>query len=189
MYRVLVLSISLLLVLSSPAAAEEAKSGIPRFAKISDGFYRGGQPNKSGFEYLKKQGVRTIINFTDGKDEEAIVKKLGMNYVHIPLSVSVTARIPESAIHQYFEVLNNPENYPIFIHCRRGADRTGAMVGFYRIAAQGWDGQKAYQEARNVGMRWWYVGLKDQLQSFAKSASSSLLQFGAAIPVQIPAKP
>ena len=61
---------------------------------------------------------------------------------------------------------NNPENYPIFFHCRRGADRTGAMAAMYRIANQGWGAEKAYGEARNSGLRWWYVTIEKQSMEF-----------------------
>jgi protein tyrosine/serine phosphatase len=134
---------------------------------VNDGFYRGGQPEGlPGFMFLKEQGIKTIINLRQENDEEPMVKQLGMTYIHIPMSVHIWSKIPESAIAKYFEVLGNPDNYPIFVHCRRGADRTGAMVGFYRIAAQGWDGKKAHSEARQIGMRWWYTGLKKQLHEF-----------------------
>jgi hypothetical protein len=92
-----------------------------------------------------------------------------MNYVHIPISIMVWSKIPEHAIEQYFKVLGNPTNYPIFFHCRRGADRTGALASFYRIVAQGWEPRKAFAEARDIGMRWWFVRLKQQIHNFKMS--------------------
>jgi tyrosine-protein phosphatase SIW14 len=158
------------LIFASNRQEAAPKTNIPRFQMLADGIYRGGQPDLKGFEFLKQQGIRTIINLReDNHGEKAIVEKLGMKSVHIPVTVTPFApgsKIPLSAIAKYFEVLNNPENYPIFFHCRRGADRTGAMAGFYRIIHQGWEGRKAYSEARDVGMRWWYPGLKGQLQDF-----------------------
>ncbi len=135
---------------------------------IASGLYRGGQPERPGFEYLRKNGIKTVINLRTENDEEAIVKELGMNYVHIPISIKMWSKIPESAVEQYFKVLSDPANYPIFFHCRRGADRTGALAGFYRIAAQEWDPKKAYSEARDIGMRWWFRGLKGQLYKFSE---------------------
>jgi len=176
MFKLIALGLLLL-----PAGTPK-KSEIPRFLKVDDGFYRGGQPTRAGFEFLKNHGFKTVINLRQENDEAAIVQELGMNYVHLPMSVKPWSKIPDRAIEKYFEVLNNPDNYPIFIHCRRGADRTGAMVGFYRVAAQGWSGKKAYSEARDVGMRWWYPGLKDQIKDFAKSDEASLFKPNAALP-------
>nr|UXE44161.1 hypothetical protein Hi04_10k_c1170_00008 [uncultured bacterium] len=140
---------------------------------VADGLYRGGQPERVGFEYLKSHGVKTIINLRPENEEEPIVRELRMKYVHIPISIKIWSKIPQPAIDQYFEVLSDPSNYPIFFHCRRGAERTGAMAGFYRIATQGWEPAKAYSEARDIGMRWWFTGLKQQIQSFKRPAAKS----------------
>ena len=146
--------------------------GIPRLQMVVEGLYRGGQPEREGFEYLKKSGIKTIVNLRTENDEEAIVKELGMNYFHIPISIKVWSRIPDPAINEYFKTLNDPANYPIFFHCRRGADRTGAMASFYRIAAQGWEPDKAYDEARDVGMRWWFPAIKQQIRTFKAPAGT-----------------
>jgi protein tyrosine/serine phosphatase len=144
-----------------------SSSNIPRFQTLANGLYRGGQPDKKGFEFLKQQGVKTIINLRMENDEEGTVKQLGMNYVQIAIDdPRPSSKIPEKAISKYFEIVNDPANYPIFFHCRRGADRTGAMAALYRIAKQGWDARKAYSEARDVGLRWWYTAIKKQLMEF-----------------------
>jgi tyrosine-protein phosphatase SIW14 len=150
-----------------------ATRDIPRFQMLAAGLYRGGQPERIGFEYLKKNGFKTVINLRTENDEQKIVKEFGMNYVHIPISIGPWSRIPDKAIEEYFKVLSDPANYPIFFHCRRGADRTGALAGFYRISAQGWEPQKAYNEARDVGMRWWFRAIKDQIYSFKRSFALS----------------
>ncbi len=156
------------MLLARPQAATPTNSDIPRFLIVADGLYRGGQPTEKGFEFLKQHGIKTVINLRMEYDEAEIVQKYGMNYVLIPIDgVRPWSQIPQAAVAKYFEVLNNPANYPIFFHCRRGADRTGLLAAFYRMAIQGWDAKKAYSEARNIGMRWWYAGLKAQLYDFA----------------------
>src|SRR6476469_1672321 len=81
---------------------------------------------------------RTIINLRAEDNSEApLVENLGMKYVWIPIpKVRPWSQISDNAIQQYFEVVNNPHNYPIFFHCRRGADRTGFLAAAYRISAQ-----------------------------------------------------
>jgi len=163
-----VISLLLLLQLVIPAPP---KNHIARFQKVADGLYRGGQPERLGFEYLKTSGIKTVINLRMENDEEPMVRGLGMNYVHIPVNdMKPWSKIPQSAIEQYFKVLEDPSNYPIFFHCQRGADRTGAMAGFYRIGMEGWEPAKAYSEARDIGMRWYFAGLKQQLNSFKPTA-------------------
>ena len=159
-------------VVSNPFSDPLSNKGIPRLQMIAEGLYRGGQPEPEGFEYLKKSGIKTIVNLRTENDEESIVKRLGMNYVHIPITIKAWSRIPDPAINEYFKVLNDPANYPVFFHCRRGADRTGAMASFYRIAAQGWEPGKAYDEARDIGMRWWFPAIKQQIRTFKAPAGT-----------------
>jgi len=44
------------------AAAAPPSPPISRFQMIVGGVYRGGQPDRKGFEYLRKSGVKTVIN-------------------------------------------------------------------------------------------------------------------------------
>lgn len=154
----------------APVAADSAEGSerdLPAFREVAGGLYRAGQPTPEGFAILKRRGFKTVINLRAENDEETVVKKLGMKYVHIPLSG--WHGVPDEAIQTFFPVLKDAENYPVIIHCKRGADRTGVMVGFYRIAFQGWSADRAYKEARELGMRWWYWNLKNQLYEFARS--------------------
>ncbi len=144
---------------------------IPRFDQVAEGFYRGGQPRRQGFEYLKQLGVKTVINLRAEDQEAEEVKSLGLHYVHIPMSP--WGRVPEAKIQMFFQVMRDHDSYPVFVHCERGADRTGFMVGLYRIAFQDWSADRAYEEARAHGMYPWYLSLKHQLYSFAGHRAAS----------------
>src|SRR5258706_2554579 len=75
---------------------------IPRFQMIAEGLYRGGQPDEHGFEYLKQQGFKTIINLRAETDEAEVVKKLGMNYVQIAIDEPrPSSTIPDAMIRKY----------------------------------------------------------------------------------------
>ncbi|MBI4455150.1 MAG: tyrosine-protein phosphatase [Acidobacteria bacterium] len=156
------------LALRTGRGTTSSSDDLPRFHTVTKDLYRGGQPSQVGFHLLKEKGVKTVINFRpEGDQEKDVVKKLGMKYVHIPLN-SRRLVADDDSIQTFLRILTDPGNYPIFVHCRRGADRTGLMVGMYRIAFQGWDGRQAYKEARKIGMRWWYQGFKHQLYRFAE---------------------
>jgi protein tyrosine/serine phosphatase len=172
-----------ILLLLSPALATARpledipqQRDLPRFAVLTDGLYRGGQPTEKGFQLLKEKGVKTVINLRAEDDSEAhIVERLGMRYFRIPVDrVRPWSQMPPGAIAKYFELINNPQNYPIFFHCRRGADRAGAFAALYRMAIQDWSADKAYAEARNIGMRWYYVGLRSQIYDFHPPARTEL---------------
>jgi tyrosine-protein phosphatase SIW14 len=166
----------LTIVAARPVAEEPGEGDLPRFTFLANGLYRGGQPTAQGFRFLKEKGVRTVINLRGEENAEAkTVEKLGMNYIQIPVNEPRPwSQLPEGAIAKYFELVNNPANYPIFFHCERGADRTGAFAALYRIALQQWTPRKAYDEAREIGMRWYYSGLKQQIYAFRPPVPAEL---------------
>jgi tyrosine-protein phosphatase SIW14 len=154
-------------------AAQDAPASrpVPNFHEVARDFYRGGQPRKGGFAYLKKLGVKTVINLRGENKEKEEIQALGMKYVQIPMRAWES--IPDANIQKFFDVLKDRGNYPVFVHCERGADRTGFMVGLYRIAFEGWSAEKAYQEARAYGMHWWYINLKRRMYQFASQPVSA----------------
>jgi protein tyrosine phosphatase (PTP) superfamily phosphohydrolase (DUF442 family) len=97
---------------------------------ITGQVYRGAQPTPELVEELAKNyGVRTIINLRGcglpnawyAKETEA-VQRLGLNQEDICFSA---LRLPSSMeLRRLVDVLDKAQ-YPIYLHCRRGADRTG----------------------------------------------------------------
>ena len=174
-----------LLVVIPPqnAAAEEAVADVPiaRFHQVDEHLYRGAQPSTLGLTRLHALGVRTILNIRDDGDaavehERRLVESLGMQFVHIPIKdgniFNWSRRIPTDTVTRFFEVLASVPG-PVFIHCKRGTDRTGALVAIYRVAHHGWDAARALAEANERGMRPWYRGLRKQIETFDRSMIQS----------------
>jgi protein tyrosine/serine phosphatase len=173
--------------LASGDAEAGADAPIDRFRRVDARLYRGAQPDAEGFRYLQQLGVRTVINLREEADavrtnERRIVESLGMTYVSLPVKdgsiFTASRRIPEETVRTFLDLVVTTAPGPIFVHCRRGTDRTGALVGLYRIAQHGWSGAEAQAEARQVGMRWWYSGLKRQIAEFGGTARSGSLSQG-----------
>jgi protein tyrosine/serine phosphatase len=173
------------LVFGVVARAEQATPPIPieRFNKVDEGLYRGAQPTEAGFRRLREMGIDTIVNLRMEPDqirtdEKRIVEELGMKYVSIPVEdgnfFTRSRTIPDDAIRNFFKVVDSDEHGDVFVHCHRGADRTGALVAFYRIGRQGWEAEKAVKEARDIGMRSWYKGLQKQIREFTAATLTSL---------------
>ena len=145
-------------------------NAVPRFQQVAEGLFRGGQPTGEGFQQLKDKGIRTIINLRVDDSERKVVESLGMKYIHIPVEMPLLTRpwkqIEAADIAAFLAAVDDPLNQPAFVHCRRGADRTGLMIGMYRISRHNWDGPRAYREARQIGMRWWFRAFKQQLLTF-----------------------
>jgi protein tyrosine/serine phosphatase len=162
-------------IASRPSAGDDlTKIPIERLHRVDERLFRGSQPDAEGFRHLRDLGVRTVINFRLPSDavetgEQQIVETLGMRYVNLPIQdgnfFTWFRQIPAETVKQFFSVLE-AEQGPFFVHCRRGTDRTGAMVAFYRMARNGWDAPRAKNEADSVGMRFWYRGLRRQISAF-----------------------
>lgn len=127
--------------------------GVPNFHQVDPHLYRGAQPTSQGFTSLAKLGIRTVVDLRGGRergDEQKIVEAAGMHYVHVPMAGLSAPSDPQ--ITTVLAVLNDTSAWPVFVHCRRGADRTGTVIACYRIAHDHWDNEKALKEARLHGM-------------------------------------
>ncbi|MDR0291495.1 MAG: tyrosine-protein phosphatase [Elusimicrobium sp.] len=118
-------------------------AGLPNFYKISDNFYRGAQPLKEGFEKLPDYGVKTIINLRAGHSDEKYLTGVPLNYKEIKINAW---DLKEKHIKSFLDIIADPANLPVFIHCKHGADRTGAMTAVYRIVVEGWSKEDAVKE-------------------------------------------
>ena len=158
----------LALALSLPAwAANLGAPGVPNFHQVNEHVFRGGQPTAEGWHSLAKLGVRTVIDLrrTDEHSPEAeaqLVEAAGMSYVNVPMK-GVVAPTDEQ-ISMILSLLDSKEL--VFVHCKRGADRTGAVIACYRIAHDRWGRKQALQEAKSLGMGWTQMGLKSYVNSF-----------------------
>lgn len=121
--------------------------GLPNLHKVSDTLYRGAQPTDEGIRQLKKLGIRTVVDLRDSGAADNM-GGTGMTYVRIP---STAWQPEEKDVVQFLQVVNDPSLAPIFVHCHRGADRTGMMTAIYRVAVQGWTKDQAIEEMTRGG--------------------------------------
>jgi protein tyrosine/serine phosphatase len=121
---------------------------IDNFGQIDANYYRGGQPDLTGFKELKQLGVKSVINLRNDpvREEAAWVRKSGMLYFHIPLSTSHPATAEQT---EYFlKLVSDPQNWPVYVHCKGGRHRAGEMTAIYRITHDLWTADQAYQEMK-----------------------------------------
>jgi protein tyrosine phosphatase (PTP) superfamily phosphohydrolase (DUF442 family) len=152
-----------------PVSGSVPVSGAPvnRLIQVDTRLYRGGQPDAAGFTYLRDViGIKTIVSLRNDASEQELVESLGMRFVNIPMTyrpMMMGSAPTAEAVARFFGVVDDESNGRVFLHCQRGADRTGTFVGLYRMARQGWNLDRAYNEAREVGMRWWYFPVKAKM--------------------------
>lgn len=120
------------------------RPGLPNLYRVSGGLYRGAQPSKTeGYSSLSEMGIKTVVNLRGGHDEEESCRRHGLDYVHIPMRAW---SFDEEDVIRFLQVASRPENQPVFVHCRRGADRAGMAIAVYRIVIEGWTREDALFE-------------------------------------------
>ena len=152
----LVCGLTLAVTSANAQSASVQCAGVENFHQVNERVYRGAQPTDAGFQNLAKLGVKTIVDLreTDGRSaqEKKAVEAAGMHYVNIPLrGMSAPS---QADVDKVLALFNNASAGPVFVHCRRGADRTGTVVACYRISHDGWKNDKALAEAKGNGMAW-----------------------------------
>jgi tyrosine-protein phosphatase SIW14 len=134
---------------STAAGVATPRVRVENFGQVSANYYRGAQPKPGDYADLAALGVKTVINLTsdDGQaNEREQVERAGMKYVHIPMT---THRPPTSAqLSQFFAVVNESTDGPVFVHCVGGKHRTGVMTAAYRMTNDGWSPEQAFREMK-----------------------------------------
>ena len=150
------------------ALAGNGPSGVGNFQKVDEHVYRGAQPTDQGFKELAKLGIQTVVDLQEAGSrataEEKIVKAAGMRYISVPMKGMATPS-NESVI-KVLSLLEDTTTGPVFVHCHRGADRTGGVIACYRIEHDHWQNDRALSEARNMGMSWFQLAIQHYVQSY-----------------------
>lgn len=134
-----------------PAQIKEAAGNgisIKNFGKVNENYYRGSQPTELEYRQLKQMGIKTIIDLRRDRKVEASTwaDQAGLQYFNIPLKASEAAT--ETQTDQFLSLVNDPSNWPVYVHCKGGRHRTGALTAAYRITHDGWNAEQAFAEMK-----------------------------------------
>lgn len=131
----------------------------------SGNFYFAGQPNLETLQWLKQEGVSTIINLRSNDEnkefskqafsEEKVAKELGFNYVEIPMK-GKEAFNPKT-LKDFTEAIESA-NGKILIHCK-GAGRVTYVMMAYLIQTKGY----TLEEAEKFGSQLTYFSALNAL--------------------------
>lgn len=166
--------IILLVVASGLAFAGSETPTVTNFHQVNTTLYRGAQPEPQEFQSLARFGIKTVIDLRpeEGhiRTEKKLVEAAGMRYINIPMS-GVTAPTDQQ-IARALSIMNDTASGPVFIHCRRGADRTGTVIACYRMSHDQWANEKALGEARSFGMSWMERGMRSYVLHYHAPAAA-----------------
>jgi protein tyrosine phosphatase (PTP) superfamily phosphohydrolase (DUF442 family) len=116
--------------------------------------WTGGQPTREQLATLKAEGVRGVLNLREPEEhnieeEATLAKELRLRYISIPVK---TAAPKDEQVAAFLKATNDPEVFPLFIHCGSG-NRVGAFWMIRRVLVDGWAPERAEEEAKQTGMK------------------------------------
>jgi protein tyrosine/serine phosphatase len=131
------------------------------FMTISEGkVYKSGviPPNEIK-DYVAKYNIKSIVDLrfpgTDdtinnpeiptelSAEREAVEKIKGVNYFN-----NGSDQVPtQKNLDTFFKIMDNPDNYPVLIHCYHGIGRAQMYSAIYRIEYEGWSNEEARSKA------------------------------------------
>ena len=141
-------------------------NGVPNFAKVAQGIYRGGQPNEQGWQFLRSLGVTNVVKLNR---EVADAPADGMIVHLFPLPPATIWEIfKKPCSNDVARAVQAMQYKGTYVHCKHGRDRTGLVVGSYRMWIDGWSKSAAAGEMSERGYHWSLPGLTAYWKSVSK---------------------
>jgi protein tyrosine phosphatase (PTP) superfamily phosphohydrolase (DUF442 family) len=94
-------------------------------------------------ELIAHHQIRTVLNLcrpdemslSQWEAERRVVRHSGARLLELQMPVGVEA--DDMSIRMFVDVLGNPGNYPLLVHCQHGVTRTAQLLVIYDVAYRG----------------------------------------------------
>jgi uncharacterized protein (TIGR01244 family) len=167
MKRTTLVAAALAVVGTLAAGAQVRKAemeGVSNFSRVDATVGCGGETKPNAMAALKQNGFASVINLRmatePGAEIEAsrsAAQKAGLKYIHLPFN----AAAPDAkVVENFLAAVADQSNQPVYIHCA-SANRVGAVWMIKRALQDGWNVDKARQEAEAIGLT------NERLKTFA----------------------
>jgi tyrosine-protein phosphatase SIW14 len=158
---------------------------VENFGQVADFYYRGAQPRGEEYNQLAAIGIKTIIDLRDDPKDyaRALTEQAGMKYINLPLDDK--GYPPPDTASKFLSLVNDSENWPVYVHCAGGRHRTGAMTAVFRMTVQGWDAPRAYEEMKDYDFykRYGHKAMKQYVFDYFRDIGNKRTESQTAEPV------
>lgn len=137
--------------------------GVPNFAVVEPGVYRGGEPTAAGWQYLRSIGVRAVVQLDyDEERPSGVDVPGGLDLVRVSMPPNdgddlLRGPTRETLLAAYEAIARHARG--IYVHCLHGQDRTGLVIAVFRRLGIGWTKQRAFAEALHLGFHPEFLGI------------------------------
>ena len=133
--------------------------------------YRMGLPSELGFRQIAQQyGIRTVVCLHEqttphlksgwffdlrkpsGPAEKEAAEQLGIRFLHWPIADQGPWPWPTPEhLEEFFRLMDQPENWPVLIHCWAGKHRAGTLAALFRLEYDHWPTDAVLEEMYGFG--------------------------------------
>lgn len=159
------LPLLVIMVLLPVGVAKYQQRQFRNFHVVSPGvIYRSGQMTIPAIKKIVDDyHIKSIVTFRDtytgsgpppDAEEEAFSNSFGIKYLRLtPRKWDSDQGEPPvmQNVRKYVELLSDPANLPVLVHCFAGIHRTGSYCAIYRMEFEGWTNEKAIHELKHMG--------------------------------------
>ncbi|KAF9540605.1 hypothetical protein EC957_003947 [Mortierella hygrophila] len=122
------------------------------FALVAPGVYRSGHPNKHNFPFMKKLGLKVIVQMSEepyAPDLVDFLEQENIRRIHYKIEGNKEPfiEIDEEVIRSALVNILDARNHPLLIHCAKGKHRIGCLIGCLR-KIQNWSMTSIFDEYR-----------------------------------------
>ena len=148
-----------LTLLSACTKATVYDHGVPNLSLVAPGLYRSGEPSTpEAWAYVKSLGVKQVVklNFErEGSDDGA--RQAGLEVLYVPIQPEGDKDVFDNLKNTFVKPSETDLRTALYylesgtlVHCTHGQDRTGLVVGLYRLK-HGASKEAAYKEMLEHG--------------------------------------
>jgi len=149
-------SASVAMIWQDSSSAQKIRvQGVPNFGKLNACVWRSGQPSADGLKNLAAMGLKTVVNLQKENPGEKDIVPAGVNYVYIPVQDETAPSVDQGR--QFLQVVSDPKNWPVLVHCHAGEGRAGLFSALVRYSFDGWNNSQISDEV--MKFRTAYLGM------------------------------
>jgi protein tyrosine/serine phosphatase len=117
--------------------------------------FRCAQPDTLGFQTLEALGVKVVVKLNDTKEfPDTLERELyhgEISFLDLPRLFEVP---PKDKLTGIVELIHDylAQGKSVLVHCTHGIDRTGLVIGAYRIIHQNWSMDEVLAERKAYGV-------------------------------------